>query len=50
MQLTVVGIVEYADMPDQLCWKGIMYPSCIGLTETLGIRKLAYVVTGHLTP
>lgn len=37
-QLTVVGIAEYADIPEQLYWKGIIYPSGIRLRETLGIR------------
>lgn len=41
-QLTVVGIAEYADILEQLYWKGIIYPSGIRLRETLGIRKLAH--------
>lgn len=40
-QLTVVGIAEYADIPKQLHWKGIIYPTGIRLRETLGITKLA---------
>lgn len=41
-QLTVVGIAEYAEIAEQLYWKGIIYPSGIRLRETLGIRKLAH--------
>lgn len=41
-QLTVVGIAEYADIPEQLYWKGIIYPSGIRQRETLGVRKLAH--------